>query len=129
MFLWFDALTRGDVALVGGKNSSLGEMVQRLTSKGVRTPEGFATTAGAYRAYVDALAAHARYDAIRQLRSFAASKRVIVARREGGPLRLYRRSKGRFVSHQIAARSSSTGTSQSMSSVRDAITDRSHPKY
>lgn len=51
--LWFESLSRGDVALVGGKNASLGEMVQRLTSKGVRTPEGFATTADAYRSYVE----------------------------------------------------------------------------
>ncbi|WP_129782312.1 phosphoenolpyruvate synthase [Peristeroidobacter soli] len=51
--LWFESLSRGDVARVGGKNASLGEMVQRLTSKGVRTPEGFATSADAYRAYVE----------------------------------------------------------------------------
>ncbi len=48
----FDELARGDVALVGGKNSSLGEMVQRLGERGIKVPPGFATTADAYRAYL-----------------------------------------------------------------------------
>ncbi|MBI1418951.1 MAG: phosphoenolpyruvate synthase [Limimaricola sp.] len=50
--MWFETLARKDVALVGGKNSSLGEMVQQLGAKGIRVPDGFATTADAYRAYV-----------------------------------------------------------------------------
>ena len=33
---------------VGGKNSSLGEMISKLSSKGVRVPNGFATTAQSY---------------------------------------------------------------------------------
>ncbi|MFW5870482.1 MAG: PEP/pyruvate-binding domain-containing protein, partial [Candidatus Sumerlaeota bacterium] len=45
----FDSLDNDDVAQVGGKNASLGEMFQRLTSEGVRLPNGFATTAEAYR--------------------------------------------------------------------------------
>jgi pyruvate, water dikinase len=52
--LWFEDLSRGDVALVGGKNSSLGEMVQNLGKKGIKVPSGFATTAEAYRAYLTA---------------------------------------------------------------------------
>ena len=52
--LWFEDLSRGDVALVGGKNSSLGEMVQQLGKKGIKVPGGFATTADAYRAYLTA---------------------------------------------------------------------------
>jgi len=52
--LWFETLGRGDVALVGGKNASLGEMVQALGARGIRVPPGFATTAGAYRAFLDA---------------------------------------------------------------------------
>lgn len=52
--LWFEDLSRGDVALVGGKNSSLGEMVQQLGKKGIKVPGGFATTADAYRAYLAA---------------------------------------------------------------------------
>jgi pyruvate, water dikinase len=51
---WFETLGRNDVARVGGKNASLGEMVRQLAPKGVRVPEGFATTSAAYRAYVEA---------------------------------------------------------------------------
>ncbi|MCD4763217.1 MAG: phosphoenolpyruvate synthase [Desulfobacterales bacterium] len=47
--LWFDEISIGDVALVGGKNASLGEMYQKLTSKGVAVPNGFAITSYAYR--------------------------------------------------------------------------------
>ena len=52
--LWFESVKRTHVGLVGGKNSSLGEMVQTLSAKGVRVPPGFATTASAYWRYVDA---------------------------------------------------------------------------
>ncbi|NBB82381.1 MAG: phosphoenolpyruvate synthase, partial [Alphaproteobacteria bacterium] len=48
----FDDLRRGDVALVGGKNSSLGEMVQALAGEGIAVPPGFATTSDAYRAFL-----------------------------------------------------------------------------
>ncbi len=41
-----------DIALVGGKNASLGEMIQQLTAKGVKVPTGFATTADAYRYFI-----------------------------------------------------------------------------
>ena len=44
---------RADVALVGGKNSSLGEMHQHLAAAGVRVPGGFAVTAAAYRHVLD----------------------------------------------------------------------------
>ncbi|MEO0406474.1 MAG: phosphoenolpyruvate synthase [Cyanobacteria bacterium P01_A01_bin.135] len=46
---WFDAISIGDIPEVGGKNASLGEMIQQLTPKGIRVPSGFATTASAYR--------------------------------------------------------------------------------
>ena len=52
--MWFEDLGRGDVALVGGKNASLGEMVRHLGARGVRIPAGFATTAQAYWQFVDA---------------------------------------------------------------------------
>lgn len=42
-----------DVPQVGGKNASLGEMYQKLSSKGVSVPNGFATTADAYRYFMD----------------------------------------------------------------------------
>jgi pyruvate, water dikinase len=51
---WFEDADRGDVATLGGKNASLGEMIQRLGAKGIAVPEGFATTADAYRRFVEA---------------------------------------------------------------------------
>jgi pyruvate,water dikinase len=42
-----------DVPQVGGKNASLGEMYQKLSSQGVSVPNGFATTADAYRYFMD----------------------------------------------------------------------------
>lgn len=52
--LWFDEIGMGDVPQVGGKNASLGELIQSLKAKGVRVPDGFATTAGAYRRFLEA---------------------------------------------------------------------------
>ena len=49
---WFADLGIGDVERVGGKNASLGEMVQHLSTAGVRVPDGFATTAAAYREFL-----------------------------------------------------------------------------
>lgn len=51
--IFFEELARGDVALVGGKNSSLGEMVQQLGAKGIRVPPGFATTSSAYCRFIE----------------------------------------------------------------------------
>jgi pyruvate,water dikinase len=50
---WFSDLGVADVPLVGGKNASLGEMYRELSSHGVRVPNGFATTAAAYRAMLE----------------------------------------------------------------------------
>jgi pyruvate,water dikinase len=49
LILWFEEIGIDDVPLVGGKNASLGEMYQKLTSKGVAVPHGFAITAYAYQ--------------------------------------------------------------------------------
>lgn len=49
LILWFDDIFIEDIPMVGGKNASLGEMYQKLTSKGVAVPNGFAITAYAYR--------------------------------------------------------------------------------
>ncbi|MBU4345044.1 MAG: phosphoenolpyruvate synthase [Proteobacteria bacterium] len=49
LILWFDNISIKDIPLVGGKNASLGEMYQKLTSKGVSVPHGFAITAYAYQ--------------------------------------------------------------------------------
>jgi len=51
---WFSQISYRDVALVGGKNASLGEMYRELTPLGVRQANGFAVTADAFR---DALTA------------------------------------------------------------------------
>ena len=51
--LRFDELGIDDVPRVGGKNASLGEMYRALSSQGVRVPNGFATTAQAYRDYLE----------------------------------------------------------------------------
>ena len=45
---WFDDIDAGDIALVGGKNASLGDMYHQLCDKGVNVPNGFAITADAY---------------------------------------------------------------------------------
>ena len=45
----FEDLNIKDIPSVGGKNASLGEMIQKLTPKGVLIPSGFAVTADAYR--------------------------------------------------------------------------------
>ncbi len=48
----FTRLRSSDVDSVGGKNSSLGEMISQLATAGVRVPDGFATTASAYREFL-----------------------------------------------------------------------------
>lgn len=50
---WFSELGAADVPLVGGKSASLGEMYRELAAQGVRVPNGFAVTAGAYRHVLD----------------------------------------------------------------------------
>jgi len=50
--LWFNEIGIEDVPLVGGKNASLGEMYQKLHSKGIKVPNGFAITAYAYRYFL-----------------------------------------------------------------------------
>src|ERR1700754_451261 len=48
---WFTEVGLADLDQVGGKNASLGEMIGSLVSAGVRVPEGFATTADAFRRF------------------------------------------------------------------------------
>lgn len=50
--LWFKDLGMHDVDRVGGKNASLGEMISHLSNAGVSVPNGFATTADAYREFL-----------------------------------------------------------------------------
>ncbi len=49
---WLSEVDAGDVASVGGKNASLGEMLGSLGDRGIRVPDGFAVTAAAYRHFL-----------------------------------------------------------------------------
>ncbi|RZA19025.1 MAG: phosphoenolpyruvate synthase [Lysobacteraceae bacterium] len=61
--LWLHDLRLSDLAQVGGKNSSLGEMIGELSGLGVSVPGGFATTADAFKAFIAHNDLHARiYD-------------------------------------------------------------------
>ncbi len=60
LVLWFDEVGIADIPLVGGKNASLGEMIQQLTAQGVRVPSGFATTAHAYRYFIQSAGLEAK---------------------------------------------------------------------
>jgi len=61
--LWLKDLRLTDLAQVGGKNSSLGEMIGQLSDLGVSVPGGFATTADAFKAFIAHNNLHARiYD-------------------------------------------------------------------
>ncbi len=53
LVLWLDNLRMTDLAKVGGKNASLGEMIGNLAKLGVSVPGGFATTAAAFQAYLE----------------------------------------------------------------------------
>jgi pyruvate,water dikinase len=50
---WFEEIGAEDVALVGGKNASLGEMIRNLDKRGINVPLGFAITAEAYKYVVE----------------------------------------------------------------------------
>ncbi|QDU51390.1 phosphoenolpyruvate synthase [Gimesia panareensis] len=52
LVLWFNQISIGDVPSVGGKNASLGEMYCNLSAKGIAVPNGYATTAAAYRLFM-----------------------------------------------------------------------------
>ncbi len=53
LVLWFEEVGIVDIPLVGGKNASLGEMIRQLQPKGVNVPNGFATTAYAFRHFIE----------------------------------------------------------------------------
>jgi len=50
--IWFNQLGMNDINDVGGKNASLGEMISNLSKLGVKVPDGFATTADAFRGFL-----------------------------------------------------------------------------
>jgi len=59
----FSQLRMTDVESVGGKNASLGEMLSQLAGKGIRVPDGFATTAEAFRRFLEQNSLTARINA------------------------------------------------------------------
>jgi pyruvate,water dikinase len=52
--VWFSDPASADVAVVGGKNASLGEMTRTLGGRGIAVPDGFATSVAAYWDFVEA---------------------------------------------------------------------------
>ena len=50
--IWFNQIGIKDIDDVGGKNSSLGEMISHLSELGIKVPDGFATTATAFRDFL-----------------------------------------------------------------------------
>ncbi len=52
--LWFEEINLQDIGLVGGKNASLGEMLQSIAEIGIKVPDGFAVTAQVYRDFIRA---------------------------------------------------------------------------
>ncbi|HEY9340770.1 MAG TPA: phosphoenolpyruvate synthase [Hanamia sp.] len=58
----FKEIGIADIAKVGGKNSSLGEMFSKLSSKGISVPDGFATTAYAFEEFLTQNSLHSKLD-------------------------------------------------------------------
>lgn len=88
----FGRLTLGDIARVGGKNASLGEMIQALAPQGIRVPDGFALTADAFRLHLREAGLDAViYDELERLnvedvQALAAAARSIRTRIAAAPL-------------------------------------------
>ena len=72
-----DAVRRDDVALVGGKNASLGELMRALRGQGIRVPEGFAVTTDSYRELVESAGLQPKIDAA--LAAFASGRADLAA--------------------------------------------------
>ncbi len=82
----FAELGINDVPLVGGKNASLGEMYRALSAKGVTVPNGFATTAEAYRHYIDHNGLHER---IAKVLETLDTRDVVALARAGAQIRAW----------------------------------------
>ena len=81
----FERLRMTDVDQVGGKNASLGEMISQLASVGVRVPSGFATTATAFRDFLNESGLTAKIDeALGKLDTDDLDARTMAARRVPG---------------------------------------------
>ncbi|MEM9089153.1 MAG: phosphoenolpyruvate synthase [Cyanobacteria bacterium P01_F01_bin.53] len=82
-----DAVRLSDISAVGGKNASLGEMISQLGAKDIRVPNGFATTAYAYRYFIEnagikdqltAIFAALQVDDLRSLRTCGKKARSLI---------------------------------------------------
>lgn len=87
--IWLRDLGIEDVPRVGGKNASLGEMIGHLTTAGIKVPDGFTSTADAYRAFIQQHGMQQKInqilepldvDDVNQLRKAGASIRNLVLR-------------------------------------------------
>lgn len=56
----FSEIGINDIGMVGGKNSSLGEMFSKLSSKGISVPDGFATTAYSFEEFLTQNSLHSK---------------------------------------------------------------------
>ena len=52
MIRWFNTISLDDISQVGGKNASLGELYQHMSTLGIKIPNGFAVTTAAYDRFV-----------------------------------------------------------------------------
>jgi pyruvate,water dikinase len=98
---WFSEIGLGDVAEVGGKTASLGELYSALGPQGIRVPDGFAVTAAAYR---DALSGVGAWDELRALMQFDHRDIALLADRAAAARRIVYQATGNTGLHeQIAA--------------------------
>jgi pyruvate,water dikinase len=78
LLLWFEEVGRTDTELVGGKGASLGELFRKLTPKGVPVPNGFTTTALAYRVFLDAPAPVGVWDEVADAEGLPRLRGVVI---------------------------------------------------
>jgi pyruvate, water dikinase len=98
---WFNEIGIADVAEVGGKTASLGELYSALGGDGIRVPEGFAITAAAYR---DALTAANAWNDLRRLMDFDHRNVALLAERGAAARRVvYQATNNTGLREQIAA--------------------------
>jgi len=98
---WFGEIGLDDIAEVGGKTASLGELQSVLGPQGVRVPNGFAITASAYR---DALDAAECWDELRRLMGFDHRNVPLLAERAAAARRVvYEATGDPRLKEQIAA--------------------------
>jgi pyruvate,water dikinase len=112
----FSQLRMTDVESVGGKNASLGEMLSQLTAAGLRVPDGFATTADAFRLFLDEgglrQRIHARLDTldVDDVRSLAEAGQEIRSWMVSTPLPVKLEEEITSIFHMLAGSSSSEMT-------------------